>query len=246
MSADIIQVCGCLWWRSSPLTSLPRFFSKGSANLELEKLQEIVREYKDLRYGKGAIELPLKCARDWDADNLGHAHWAEGCPMNDPRVEFYQKRIKCYDLVLDVLSAFSSMFDAQPPGVQSVEAEELALLRATAYQLAISSQDDVFHSYLYDWLLAKGMKDELVEVRLSPVLRCALLTGSDSYTLHRRLPASRTCRSRSCRIAPHILCQDWAISACSRNVRGIGRIPGVRPRSRSKVLERLTGAQIRL
>ncbi|EJD55558.1 nucleoporin-domain-containing protein [Auricularia subglabra TFB-10046 SS5] len=151
--------------RTQCLRTSYRFYSKGTANMEFPKLQEIVGEYKDLRFAKGAIELPLKCAREWDADNLGRSHWAQGCPVNDPHAEFYQKRVKCYDLVLDVLSAFSSMFEARANGVQSVEGEELALLRATAYQLAISSQDDVFHSYLYDWLLAKGMRDELVEIR---------------------------------------------------------------------------------
>lgn len=113
----------------------------------------------------GSIELPLKCARDWDADDVGKAYWAAGCPLNDPRAEQYFKRTKCYDLVVDSISSFRSLVDSRLNAeAQGAALEEVEMLRASAYQLALSSPDDVFHSYFYDWLITKNMRDELLEV----------------------------------------------------------------------------------
>jgi len=45
----------------------------------------------------------------------------------------------------------------QPAGEQ-----EAAQTRA--YQLAFESQDRPFHSFFYDWLISRGMTEELLEV----------------------------------------------------------------------------------
>jgi nuclear pore complex protein Nup155 len=38
-------------------------------------------------------------------------------------------------------------------------------VRSHAYELAFASEDEMFHSTLYDWLIEKGLADELLEVR---------------------------------------------------------------------------------
>lgn len=59
-------------------------------------------------------------------------------------------------------------------------------VRTHAYELAFSSDDELFHSTLYDWLISKGLADELLEVCTPPSslesvayqypCRCAQLT----------------------------------------------------------------------
>ena len=37
-------------------------------------------------------------------------------------------------------------------------------VRGHAYELTFASEDEMFHSTLYDWLIGRGMADELLEV----------------------------------------------------------------------------------
>ena len=37
-------------------------------------------------------------------------------------------------------------------------------VRTHAYELAFSADDEMFHSTLYDWLIGRGIADELLEV----------------------------------------------------------------------------------
>ena len=39
-------------------------------------------------------------------------------------------------------------------------------VRTHAYELAFSSTDEMFHSKMYDWLIDRGLADELLEVGL--------------------------------------------------------------------------------
>ena len=36
--------------------------------------------------------------------------------------------------------------------------------RDEAYSLAIASDDELFHFYLYDWHVARGLQEQLLEV----------------------------------------------------------------------------------
>lgn len=48
-----------------------------------------------------------------------------------------------------------------------VLAEQAELIQTTAYRLALDSSDPVFHSYLYDWFVANGRTDILLDVSAS-------------------------------------------------------------------------------
>jgi nuclear pore complex protein Nup155 len=78
-------------------------------------------------------------------------------PSGDPREATYERRVQCYDLVLDSLSVFESKAggDGDPNTVQS-----------HAYDLAFASSDGMFHSMLYDWLINRRLADDLLEVCL--------------------------------------------------------------------------------
>jgi nuclear pore complex protein Nup155 len=106
----------------------------------------------------GAVELPLHCAQVEDAESHGRNWWLDGCPAADPRAQAWELRRRCYDLVLDSLSAFDA--PASQPGASA----DAQATRSFAYELALSADDEVFHSTLYDWLLERGLADELLEV----------------------------------------------------------------------------------
>ena len=79
----------------------------------------------------------------------------------------WERRRHCYELVLDSLSVFE---ERCIPGEQAHSpVEEPETVRGHAYELAFASEDEMFHSTLYDWLISRGMADELLEVRLDHV-----------------------------------------------------------------------------
>jgi nuclear pore complex protein Nup155 len=157
-------------------------FIKGARILEFEHLREVCGDYQQLNYAKGdhfaqkshavlifyigAIELPLKCAQVVDSDGIGFEYWSAGSPANDPRSEICERRLQCYDLVLDSLTVFEEKSaNVKTTGAADPTAVDLEAVRSHAYELAFSSEDEMFHSTMYDWLIDRGVADELLEVR---------------------------------------------------------------------------------
>ncbi|KAI0662717.1 nucleoporin [Cubamyces menziesii] len=140
-----------------------RLFMKGARNLEFDKLREICGDYQELNYAKGAVELPLHCAQAFDTDLQGQEYWIAGCPANDPRAQYWERRKHCYELVLDSLSVFEERCVSSKQGATQTDDPET--VRGHAYELAFASEDEMFHSTLYDWLISRGMADELLEMR---------------------------------------------------------------------------------
>ncbi|KAF8846309.1 nucleoporin [Paxillus ammoniavirescens] len=137
-----------------------RLFTKGARILDFEKIREVCNEYRQLGYAKGAVELPLSCAQAVDPDNIGLEYWLSGCPPNDDRAIFLERRSNCYQLVLDSLNAFE-----EKASQSQAAAEDADTIRNHAYTLAFSSDDVMFHSTLYDWLIDRGLADELLAMR---------------------------------------------------------------------------------
>ncbi|KAF7970509.1 hypothetical protein HWV62_23741 [Athelia sp. TMB] len=138
-----------------------RLFVKGARILEFDKIREICGDYQQLNYAKGAVELPLSCAQILDPDNVGLEHWLVGLPSNDLRKEFSDRRMQCYELVLDSLNVFEEK-SSQAVGAGAMDDPET--VRTHAYELAFASPDEMFHSTLYDWLINRGLADELLEM----------------------------------------------------------------------------------
>lgn len=92
---------------------------------------------------------------------MGLEYWLSGwSPPKDSRSEFLEKRRKCYDLILHSLSVFDEQCTKDPTRRDFEET------RNFAYDLAFSSEDAIFHSHLYDWMVKQGMTDALLQVRL--------------------------------------------------------------------------------
>ncbi|KIL70918.1 hypothetical protein M378DRAFT_95691 [Amanita muscaria Koide BX008] len=148
-----------------------RLFIKGARVLEFDKLREICGDYQQLGFAKGAILLPLTCAKVLDPDNIGLEYWhtspastqTPGTTTEDPRALFTQKRMHCYDLVKDSLMYFEE--SAQKSQTATAFLDNPETVRNHAYELAFASDDEMFHSVLYDWLIERGLADDLLEMR---------------------------------------------------------------------------------
>ncbi|KAK7059035.1 hypothetical protein VNI00_001659 [Paramarasmius palmivorus] len=134
-----------------------RLYTRGARILDLEKLREICGDFQLLNYAKGAVELPLTCAKIFDQDNIGFEYWQSGQTTEDQRRSIYEKRLHCYELVLDSLSVFE--------GTGEALSEERESVKALAYELSFASDDPMFHSTLYEWLIGRQLADDLLEIR---------------------------------------------------------------------------------
>ena len=94
-----------------------------------------------------------------DEDNIGLDSWVSNTPLEGPRAGAIEKRRKCYDLILHSLTVFEDVC------TKNVGRTDLEDVRNHAYQLAFASEDPMFHSQLYDWMVERGMTDTLLEVR---------------------------------------------------------------------------------
>ncbi|CAE6471332.1 unnamed protein product [Rhizoctonia solani] len=141
-----------------------RLFRKCTSTLSLEKLQEVVSEYRTLRYANGAVQLPLQCAKDWDVDNHGRDYWQSEQSSGDERRAAYKLRKECYQLVTETLSVFDEAYE-KSQGKDDGNVGDAEAVRKNAYQLALGSDDPMFHAELYDWLVSQGRTDDLLEIR---------------------------------------------------------------------------------
>jgi Non-repetitive/WGA-negative nucleoporin C-terminal len=130
--------------------------------LQVRPINDIGSPYKS--HSPGAVFLPLRCAQEFDATNEGREYWLVGCPAGDadPRKLLYERRWACYRICVDSLSAFDDrLADVIKKGEPGLEQDAA---RTRAYQLAFESQDYAFHCFFYDWLIDRGMTEELLEV----------------------------------------------------------------------------------
>ncbi|TFK30342.1 nucleoporin [Coprinopsis marcescibilis] len=153
--------------RQNCLAEALRLFTKGARILEFEKLREIIGDFQQLNYAKGSIDLPLACAQAQDPDGVGLEYWhtnrSTNTGVSDARKELMDNRLRTYDLVLDSLAVFEEKCTSS--GAQSGSPDGPEAVRSHAYELAFASEDEMFHSTLYDWLIGRNLADDLLEMR---------------------------------------------------------------------------------
>ncbi|KAF8587314.1 nucleoporin [Ramaria rubella] len=142
-----------------------KLFVDGARIMELQSLHSIVEDYRRCSYATGAVFLPLRCAQEFDPTNEGREYWLLGCPPGDtdPRKPLYERRWACYQICVDSLSTFDDHLAEILKKGELGQDQDAARIRA--YQLAFESQDQAFHSFFYDWLISRGMTEELLEYR---------------------------------------------------------------------------------
>ncbi|KAK0530039.1 hypothetical protein OC834_003460 [Tilletia horrida] len=139
-----------------------KLLDKASPQLPFEKLQAICADFRELKYAKA-----------WDPSNMANSvppNASAALLQHHPALPLLEKRNACYALVLEMLKVVDDALDSaeQLPENNSnriAEIRKATELRLDAYELALDQNDRLFHWRLYDWLLERGMTEQLLQVR---------------------------------------------------------------------------------
>jgi len=66
---------------------------------------------------------------------------------------------------MDSLSVFEKKCNIKKQAQSFSGPDDPETVRDSAYELALASEDEMFHSILYDWLIGRGLADDLLQVR---------------------------------------------------------------------------------
>ncbi|KAJ9656528.1 hypothetical protein H2198_004877 [Neophaeococcomyces mojaviensis] len=141
-----------------------KLFEQVAHSLPQEYLQSAVRDYIELQFFAGAIQLALKVAHEHDKTNDALTWMTDGKPDSDPRKVKFEERNRSYDLIHAVLEAIDRTVATSPPFVDGRPSLS-AIRRDEAYDVLARSRDEVFLTNLYSWYLAQGWYDRLLETQ---------------------------------------------------------------------------------
>uniref|UniRef100_A0A2C9M6L4 Nucleoporin Nup133/Nup155-like N-terminal domain-containing protein n=1 Tax=Biomphalaria glabrata TaxID=6526 RepID=A0A2C9M6L4_BIOGL len=152
-------------------------------------LGAICPQLAEMRYYLGIVEIGLNEARKTDPQQLAIHFYQNGEPPEDSLgMQAYLSRMECYKCITDTLNYLWSASNSLPqaPGVPlqpgppaSVDSARMDAQQAETYweqvfQIALRSDDPLFHSALYDWFFTKNHAEKLLEIStpyLEPYLR---------------------------------------------------------------------------
>ncbi|RAL07213.1 putative non-repetitive nucleoporin [Aspergillus homomorphus CBS 101889] len=137
-------------------------FQQVSENLPMDYLVSAVDSYIKNEFFAGAIQLALNVAARSDKANLALAWLVDGRPAGDTRIESFQYRKQCYDLIFKVIIAVDQ-HTAKDIGVVDGQLTVIAKRRNEAYGVVSDSKDEVFLTTLYDWYLEQGWSERLLQ-----------------------------------------------------------------------------------
>ncbi|WVR04455.1 hypothetical protein IAU60_001458 [Kwoniella sp. DSM 27419] len=146
--------------RSDSLAESLRLFTRTAGTIPISRLQEVSRRYRAMQYTVGAIELPLRTAVDLDPNDKASDYVQDGEHPSDPRKALMDARKQCYELVIEALSVFDELLNK---ATAQGNASNATQKRDEAYSLAIASDDELFHYYMYDWHVKRGLQEQLLE-----------------------------------------------------------------------------------
>ncbi|KAL7424377.1 hypothetical protein Q5752_000059 [Cryptotrichosporon argae] len=164
--------------RADSLAESLRLFSRAASSAArsvFSRLSDVSKRYRALGDVRGTIELPLSVATELDPHDRAGDYVRDGRHDGDPRRAFYDERQECYGLVCEALEGYD---DALDRAIASGASDAAMRVRDEAYALAIASDDELFHFYLYDWHVARGRSDQLLEFDTPYIERYLQLTTS--------------------------------------------------------------------
>lgn len=138
-----------------------KLFEQVAQSLPVDYLESAVKQYVQLNFFAGAIQLVLKVAHELDKANEALSWMADGSPEGDSRQAKWQARNQRYDLIHDVLIAVDMTME-QSPAFLDGRPTPTATRRDEAYDVIARSKDDVFFTNLYDWYLSQGWHEKLL------------------------------------------------------------------------------------
>ncbi|KAL8896085.1 MAG: hypothetical protein Q9192_003271 [Flavoplaca navasiana] len=155
-----------------------RLFKQVTGSLSMEQLHWITENYVSLQFYAGSVQLCLNKARESDRGGRALTWIQEGRPSGDKRIEAFESRRRCYDLVHQVISSLERSRMESPDMVEG----HLTLAgrrREEAADEIDTSNDEVFQTDLYDWYLQENRSDRLLEVESPYVITYLERRSSD-------------------------------------------------------------------
>ncbi|KAI1815836.1 nucleoporin-domain-containing protein [Poronia punctata] len=162
-----------------------RHFQKVAGSLTQANLEAAIRQYIELRYYAGAIQLCLSVAEAKDRGKTALYWMNDGSPAGDPRAKAFDQRKLCYDLIHEVLLELDVASGKEPEMVDG-KPTLIATKRAEAYDVVNNSMDEVFHQDLYDWYIKQGWTERLLGIE-SPYITTFLRRLASKDAAHAEL-----------------------------------------------------------
>ncbi|KAI9728065.1 MAG: hypothetical protein M1834_007781 [Cirrosporium novae-zelandiae] len=159
-----------------------RLFEQVAANISMEYLEDAVQEYTSMRFFAGAVKLALAVAKASDPANKALAWMKEERQEQDPRKVEYDKRRRYYNLIHQVIVAVDEAARQEPEMIDG-QYTTMARRKQETYDVVNNSDDEVFHTDLYDWYLEQGWNDRLLNVQ-SPYITAYLQMKSVDDVTH--------------------------------------------------------------
>ncbi|KAF2637609.1 nucleoporin-domain-containing protein [Massarina eburnea CBS 473.64] len=141
-----------------------RLFEQVAKSLSSENLTTAVDRYIELEFYAGAVRLALKVAQEVDRGNKALSWIRDSKPEHDARRAYYDARTSCYTLIFKVIEAVDGSIHAQGAITQESVITQITRRKHEAYEQINNSDDEVFQNHLYDWYIAKGWADRLLEI----------------------------------------------------------------------------------
>ncbi|KAI0520709.1 Non-repetitive/WGA-negative nucleoporin C-terminal-domain-containing protein [Xylaria bambusicola] len=162
-----------------------KHFQKVAGSLSQANLESAIKQYIQLRYYAGAIQLCLTVA-DMKDRGKSALYWVnDGKPAGDPRASAFDQRRVCYDLIHQVLLDLDAASSREPEVVDN-KPTLIATKRAEAYDVVNNSTDEVFHVDLYDWYIEQGWTERLLAID-SPYVTAFLRRLASKDVIHAEL-----------------------------------------------------------
>lgn len=150
--------------------------------------------FQGVRFYHGIVDLCLCAAQRGDPQGLALHYYKNGEPKDDQQgFQAYVNRMKCYKAVIDTISHLMSLSTSHPqsPSVPKtpgppprrdpnlLSPEEAKNYSEQMFEMALKTDDELFHVALYDWLIDNNQTDTLLSIK-SPFLenylkRCTTL-----------------------------------------------------------------------
>lgn len=143
-----------------------KLFEQVAHSLANDYLESAVKQYTDLQFFAGAIQLVLRVAHEKDKANEALSWMAEGRPEPDARKAKFDLRSRCYDLIHAVIIAVDKSTEQNPTFVDG-RPTAAATRRNEACDVISRSKDEAFLTNLYDWYVQQGWYDRLLATESS-------------------------------------------------------------------------------
>lgn len=158
-----------------------KLFEQVAHSLASDYLESAVKQYTDLHFFAGAIQLALKVAHEKDKANEALSWMADGRPEPDARKNKFDIRSQCYDLIHDVIVAVDRSVE-QSPGFIDGRPTVAVTRKNEAYDVISRSKDEAFLTNLYDWYVRQGWYDRLLATESSFIVTYLQRKSSEDIT----------------------------------------------------------------